>query len=55
MTPMKNKRKKIGIGLILFGIAVMVFGGTATSAFASLMTNMGAVFVIAAGMVVMAV
>ena len=50
---MKSKRKKTGIGLILLGIAVLVFGGTATSALASLMTNMGAVFAIAAGMVVM--
>lgn len=47
-----KKRKIIGGVLIASGVALMLFGDTVPSALASLLTNFGAVLLVAAGMAV---
>jgi hypothetical protein len=47
-----GKKKIIGGGLMLSGVGLMVFGDTVPSALASMLTNLGAVLLVAAGMVV---
>lgn len=47
-----KKRKIIGGGLIVCGLALLVFGDTVPNALASILTTLGSLLLVAAGMAV---